>query len=648
MFTFGFYDSLNGDRRYTSSQMSEIFDGIIQDGVYSNVGEALMTIPGGGLQVIVKTGRAWFKHTWSLNDAYLPLSIDPPDVYRDRIDSVVLEVNKNLDVRANSIKVIKGEPATSPTAPVMIHEEGIDQYRLSDITVHVESAEIVEADIANKIGMNETPFVQCPLKTVSIEDLFIQWNGEFNEWFDNLKAQLSDNVVANLQGQIDKNGDMIEDLSTEMKNSEKALSNLGSLFLVSKYYNKPINGALLCDGSYENPEIYSDLFDLIGYSEGATALNQIQQDFGVPNDKASILLYNPWLDCIFRCSINISNSAANLSWTRYNRDGSKSSGSTRMSMNAYRSAPTFIVIYNGFVCDVGYTVKESSTPYHIGTSVLYSNSNSTYDIKQFNFPENSLNLFTPFAIVENVFYLLMGTGSMYSYSTDASSTALSGTRVYYSTTGITATSNFMFSNIVNNKIYIISTGGGMHQISRINDAKAFLRNPTDASVWSPALFSFTQSPAITPQKQVDGFYYYQMFLIGKNGRGYSIDGSGKIVIIHNLETNPVVLTTSVTINGILSAIVSTTSVDILYGSDGNIYTFSDDSVDPRIGSYDYSRWCNTLMTTDKTWIFTKNAVYDDSTIWFRVPTISIDGVKTYIRTKDLSKDPSKNGLDSSR
>lgn len=47
MFTFGFYDSLNGDRRYSTSQMSEIFDGIIQDGVYSNVGEALMTIPGG-------------------------------------------------------------------------------------------------------------------------------------------------------------------------------------------------------------------------------------------------------------------------------------------------------------------------------------------------------------------------------------------------------------------------------------------------------------------------------------------------------------------------------------------------------------------------------------------------------------------------
>ncbi len=203
MFTFGFYDSKDGDRKYNSEQMSSIFDGIIEDGVYSNVGEALMTVPGTGLQVIVKTGRAWFKHTWSLNDAYMPLSIEEPDVYRGRIDAVVLEINKNLDVRANEIKVVTGTPATSPQKPVMKHEEGIDQYALAYVTVDPEVDSIAESKIEIAVGKNETPFVQCPLKTVSVEDLFNQWQGEFDEWFSNVKAQLEGDVVTNLQRQID-------------------------------------------------------------------------------------------------------------------------------------------------------------------------------------------------------------------------------------------------------------------------------------------------------------------------------------------------------------------------------------------------------------------------------------------------------------
>lgn len=203
MFSYGFYDSKEGDRKYNAEQMSSIFDGIIEDGVYSNVGEALMVVPGTGLQVIVKTGRAWFKHTWSLNDAYLPLSIETADVYRGRIDAVVLEINKNLDVRANEIKVVKGTAATSPTKPVMKHEEDIDQYALAYITVDAEADAIVESKIEIAVGKNETPFVQCPLKTVSIEDLFNQWQGEFDEWFSNVKAQLEGDVVTNLQNQID-------------------------------------------------------------------------------------------------------------------------------------------------------------------------------------------------------------------------------------------------------------------------------------------------------------------------------------------------------------------------------------------------------------------------------------------------------------
>lgn len=204
MFTFGFYDSLNGDRRYNAEQMSSIFDGIIVDGVFANVGEKFIVIPGSGLQVIVKTGRAWFKHTWSLNDAWQPIDIEEPDVYRPRIDMVVLEVNRNVDVRENSLKVVKGTPSTNPSKPVPIHEDDIDQYPLAFVTVKANATGISEADIENVVGQTATPFVTAPLEKVDITDLFNQFEGEFNEWFENLQEQLTDNVVANLQKQIDE------------------------------------------------------------------------------------------------------------------------------------------------------------------------------------------------------------------------------------------------------------------------------------------------------------------------------------------------------------------------------------------------------------------------------------------------------------
>lgn len=67
--TYGFYNSKNKDRRYDAIQMSSIFDGIIRDGILQHVGTAMMVKESTGMMVNVGIGRAWFNHTWTLNDA---------------------------------------------------------------------------------------------------------------------------------------------------------------------------------------------------------------------------------------------------------------------------------------------------------------------------------------------------------------------------------------------------------------------------------------------------------------------------------------------------------------------------------------------------------------------------------------------------
>lgn len=202
--TYGFYNSLNKDRMYNAEQMSSIFNGIITDGVFSTIGDALMTVAGTGMQVIVKPGRAWFNSTWTLNDAQLPLDVPAADVSLTRIDAVILEVNSAIATRANSIKVLKGTPSANPTKPTLSATETLHQYALAYITVGAGVTSITAANIEINVGKTSCPFITSVLQQTDITDLFNQWNAEFTTWFENVQAQLSGNVAANLQRQIDE------------------------------------------------------------------------------------------------------------------------------------------------------------------------------------------------------------------------------------------------------------------------------------------------------------------------------------------------------------------------------------------------------------------------------------------------------------
>jgi len=200
--TYGFYDSLAGDRTYNALQFSSLLDSIINDGVFISIGQALAIVDGTGLQVRAGIGRAWFDHTWTYNDAILNLVITEPHAVINRIDTVVLETNSDPGVRANTIKVIAGTPASSPVPPTLIHTATIHQYPLADVDVEAQATEINQSDITNRIGTSDCPFVTGILESIDIDFLFAQWQDDFDTWFLYLQDQLDDNQAANLLAEI--------------------------------------------------------------------------------------------------------------------------------------------------------------------------------------------------------------------------------------------------------------------------------------------------------------------------------------------------------------------------------------------------------------------------------------------------------------
>lgn len=200
--TSGFFNSLNGDRRYTAEQFSELMDGLINDGVFANIGSAFAVNAATGNGITIGIGRAWFNGTWLYNDAVLPMNVRASEALVDRIDALVIEINRSDAVRAGNIMFVYGEPSSTPVRPTLTNTDEIHQYPLAYIYRSAGATSVSQADIENMVGTSACPFVTGILEVVDVDQLLTQWNTQFGNWFDNLQITLSGDVAANLANQI--------------------------------------------------------------------------------------------------------------------------------------------------------------------------------------------------------------------------------------------------------------------------------------------------------------------------------------------------------------------------------------------------------------------------------------------------------------
>lgn len=195
--TFGFYNSINGDRRYNAEQFGSIFDGVINDGVYMKIGNQLMVkTANNGFQVNIQTGRAWFLHTWTLNDTVYALTLPEPEVLLNKWVAVVLDINKDNSYRRNTFTYVAGTPASNPKYPTLINTSTRKQVPLAYVLIRAGSTVISQSDIRNAVGTSACPFVTGAVQNMNIDNLIAQWQTQWNEWmntnnteYNNFKSQ---------------------------------------------------------------------------------------------------------------------------------------------------------------------------------------------------------------------------------------------------------------------------------------------------------------------------------------------------------------------------------------------------------------------------------------------------------------------------
>lgn len=190
--TYGFFDSIQGDRVYDADDISNYFLKLISNGVFATPSNAMQVQANSGMQVAVSAGWGFINCKWVNNSTAYLLTVDTADVSLNRIDRVVLRLDKNVGVRRIDIAVKTGTPAANPTAPTLTRQaNGIWELSLAQIYVGADVSEITQADITDERPNTELcGFITGLIDQIDTTNLFAQFTNAFETWFSNIQQTI--------------------------------------------------------------------------------------------------------------------------------------------------------------------------------------------------------------------------------------------------------------------------------------------------------------------------------------------------------------------------------------------------------------------------------------------------------------------------
>lgn len=187
--TYGFFDSVNGDRTYDADQMSTYFEGLISDGVYENVGDRFaVTTANNGMNINVGSGRAIIQSHWIKNDATTVLTLDPSDVQLNRVDAIVLQLNTTN--REITLTIKKGTAVSgTPTMPAITRTDTVYELYLAAVLVSKNATQ--PTSITDLRPSSYCGWVTGIVQQVDTSDLFTQWQTAYEAQFAAFDAYIS-------------------------------------------------------------------------------------------------------------------------------------------------------------------------------------------------------------------------------------------------------------------------------------------------------------------------------------------------------------------------------------------------------------------------------------------------------------------------
>ena len=198
--TYGFFNSVNGDRKYNADDISNYFLKLISNGVFATPSNAMQVQANSGMTVQVSAGWGFIQCKWINNSSPYLLRLDTSDLILNRIDRIVLRLDASASGRSMGIYIKKGTPANNPVAPALTRVTGgVWELSLAQIYVGAGVTSISQANITDeRPNTSVCGFVTGLIDQIDTTNLFAQYNTAFNEWFASIKEDVkSTSIVVN-------------------------------------------------------------------------------------------------------------------------------------------------------------------------------------------------------------------------------------------------------------------------------------------------------------------------------------------------------------------------------------------------------------------------------------------------------------------
>lgn len=230
----GFFNSVNGDRKYDASFFASYFASFIGNGVFPNPSTNLQVLEGDNMTTVIKVGRCWINGYILFNKSDYVLQHDNADGVLKRIDRIVARWDASL--RDIILIVKKGSFASNPVPPALQRDADAYELALADVLINAGATQITQANITDqRLNGELCGIVSQTVKSVDTTTLFNQYQSwyeqmtgekldeydawfalrqqEFMDWFATIEDILDENVAGNLMLLIQENQTDIRSLN---------------------------------------------------------------------------------------------------------------------------------------------------------------------------------------------------------------------------------------------------------------------------------------------------------------------------------------------------------------------------------------------------------------------------------------------------
>ena len=187
---YGFFNSVDGDRKYNADDIGRYLHGIVSSGVYADTSSSLQVLARDAMTTTLQPGRAMLDYHYAENDAPMVLSHSAADT-QDRYDAIVLR----LDVSNRKIVVAinKGTPAASPTVPTVTRSDTTKEYMLAHVRIRAHATAITQEDITDTRPDNSVcGWVHGLIQQVDTSTLHKQYEDAYAKKMAELDAYIKD------------------------------------------------------------------------------------------------------------------------------------------------------------------------------------------------------------------------------------------------------------------------------------------------------------------------------------------------------------------------------------------------------------------------------------------------------------------------